>query len=80
MHLQGDDGEEEDEDMYVDGSLEEVDEVALALKATKALNQGQVGTVSSNVHTISNGIDELNMDDYDDEDDGEFNLFLLYSK
>ncbi|KAK8959533.1 Cationic peroxidase 1 [Platanthera guangdongensis] len=65
----GDDGEEEDEDMHIDGSPEEVDEVALARIAAKALNQGQVGIASSNVHTISNDIDELNMDDYDDEDD-----------
>lgn len=66
----GDDDEEEDEDMNVDESPEELDEVAIARKAAKALNQGQVGSVSNNVHTISNGIDELNMDDYDNEDDG----------
>ncbi|KAK8957289.1 Heat shock cognate protein 80 [Platanthera zijinensis] len=47
--------EDQDEDMHIDGSPEDGDEVALARIATKALNQGQVGTASSNVHNISNG-------------------------
>lgn len=70
LERKGDFDEEEDECMDVDETPEEVDEVALAQAAAKALNQTQVGRESRDVQAVAVGIEELNMDAYDDEDDG----------
>lgn len=64
LEIEGDE-DEEDDDMHVDNSPKEMDEVALARAAAKALRQPKVG-----MDAISNSLVELNMDAYDDEDDG----------
>ncbi|KAL8238988.1 hypothetical protein R6Q59_015555 [Mikania micrantha] len=55
--------EEEDEDMCVDASKQPA-EIEQALGAASALGKG-----GSSIHGIADGLDELNMDDYDEEDD-----------
>ncbi|XP_020101868.1 uncharacterized WD repeat-containing protein C17D11.16-like [Ananas comosus] len=59
---------EEDEEMDVD-NLKEVDEVAHALAAAKALGKDQVTKSSADLQDISDILRELNMDHYDDEDE-----------
>ena len=59
----GDSEGEEDEDMDM-----EVDEVAIARAAARALGQGN--TSSANFQDITDGLQELDMDNYDEEDDG----------
>lgn len=56
--------------MDVDDAIEEVDEVDLARAAARALNQTQARGESRDAQTVTVGIEELNMDAYDDEDDG----------
>ncbi|CAL9098222.1 unnamed protein product [Musa textilis] len=63
----GDSEEEEQEDMDVDTS-KEADEVAHALAAAEALSNNQ-GDKSSDFQDIADGLRELDMDNYDDEDD-----------
>ncbi|XP_020573854.1 uncharacterized WD repeat-containing protein C17D11.16-like [Phalaenopsis equestris] len=72
LERKGDVDEEEDEYMDINdiNASEEMDEVALAQAAAKALNQTQAGRESKDVQAVSVGIGELNMDAYDDEDDG----------
>ncbi|KAK1417808.1 hypothetical protein QVD17_26942 [Tagetes erecta] len=60
--------EDVDEDMSDDNddvSEQPADEIEQALDAANAL--GRDG--GSNIHVIADGLDELNMDEYDDEDD-----------
>ncbi|KAL8209945.1 hypothetical protein R6Q57_006677 [Mikania cordata] len=52
-----------DEDMCVDASKQPA-EIEQALGAASALGKG-----GSSIHGIADGLDELNMDDYDEEDD-----------
>lgn len=63
-------------------NLKEVDEVAHALAAAKALGKDQVTKSSADLQDISDILRELNMDHYDDEDEGAFSsptfLFKLY--
>ncbi|KAI0492880.1 hypothetical protein KFK09_027156 [Dendrobium nobile] len=70
LERKGDIDEEEDECMDVDDAPEVLDEVSIARAATKALNQVQAGRESRDLQAVSVGIEELNMDAYDDEDDG----------
>jgi periodic tryptophan protein 1 len=63
---------EDEEEMDVDAG--KGDEVLRAHAAANALNKDQDGQ-SSVVQDISNGLRELDMDHYDDEDEGS-NLFL----
>lgn len=64
------DDEEAEEDMNVDESKEnEDDEIAHALAAADALGKAtQVSSVGTD--DITDGLKELDMDNYDDEDDG----------
>ncbi|PKA56713.1 Protein SPA1-like 2 [Apostasia shenzhenica] len=62
--------EEDDDDMDVDDATKEEDEVIHARAAAKALNQNRRLKDSSDVHAVADGFEELNMDAYDDEDDG----------
>lgn len=64
------DDEEVEEDMNVDESKEnEDDEVAIALAAADALGKAtQVSSVGTD--DITDGLKELDMDNYDDEEDG----------
>lgn len=56
--------------MEVDGAEEqdeeEVDEAAQAKAAAKALAKSSSGAVDD----VADGLEELNMDDYDDEEEG----------
>ncbi|XP_019238437.1 PREDICTED: uncharacterized WD repeat-containing protein C17D11.16-like [Nicotiana attenuata] len=64
------DNEEAEEDMNVDESKEnEDDEVAVALAAANALGKA-TKDVSLGTDNITNGLKELNMENYDDEEDG----------
>ncbi|XP_074558735.1 uncharacterized protein LOC141814695 [Curcuma longa] len=68
LEKSGDSDVEEGEDMDVDASIEE-DEVVHALAAAKALsNKGDKS--SSCFPDIADGLRELDMDHYDEEDDG----------
>lgn len=68
--------EENDEDMSVDASKQPTAEIEQALGAANALGKKAGG---SNFLDIADGLDELNMDDYDNEDDGIsfFNTYLF---
>lgn len=62
--------EEEDEDMDVEAA-KRGDEVSQALAAADALGKASKSTTSnSNFQDITDGLQELNMDNYDKEDDG----------
>lgn len=64
------DNEEAEEDMNVDESKEnEDDEVAVALAAANALGKA-TKDVSPETDNITNGLKELKMENYDDEEDG----------
>lgn len=64
------DNEEAEEDMNVDESKEnEDDEVAVALAAANALGKA-TKDVSLGTDNITNGLKELKMENYDDEEDG----------
>lgn len=61
--------EEGDEDMSVDVSKQPA-EIEQALGAANAMGKLSIGKAGGSTHTdIADGLDELNMDDYDDEDD-----------
>ncbi|XP_024996151.1 uncharacterized WD repeat-containing protein C17D11.16-like [Cynara cardunculus var. scolymus] len=65
----GVESEEDEEDMSVDASKEPAD-VEQALGAANALGKLSVRKAGgSELPDITDGLDELNMDDYDDEDD-----------
>ncbi|KAK1430776.1 hypothetical protein QVD17_13774 [Tagetes erecta] len=63
--------EENDEEMSVDASKQPTAEIDQALGAANALGNKAGG---SNFPDIADGLEELNMDDYDNEDD-EINIF-----
>ncbi|KAG1342839.1 putative WD repeat-containing protein C17D11.16 [Cocos nucifera] len=67
LERRGDSEGEEDEDMDIDAS-HEVDEVSIARAAARALGKGN--TSSANFQDITDGLQELDMDNYDEEDDG----------
>ncbi|XP_023755067.1 uncharacterized protein LOC111903523 isoform X1 [Lactuca sativa] len=61
--------EEDDEDMSVDASKQPA-EIEQALGAANALGKASTRKAGgSDLRDIADGLDELNMDDYDDEDD-----------
>lgn len=63
----GHDEDEEDEDMDVDAA-KHMDEVTHALAAADALGK----TSGNNFEDITDGLKELDMENYDEEDDGTF--------
>ncbi|KAG0502630.1 hypothetical protein HPP92_002702 [Vanilla planifolia] len=65
---------DDDEDEVMDVDTEPVDDVAHAVAAAKALNEDRVGKSEGAAHSVAKGIEELNMDAYDDED-GDIELF-----
>lgn len=67
LERRGDSEGEEDVDMDIDAS-NEVDEVSIARAAARALGKGN--TSSANFQDITDGLQELDMDNYDEEDDG----------
>lgn len=64
----GDSDEDEQVDMDVDDS-KDADEVTHALATAEALSKDQ-GDKGSHFQDIADGLRELDMDHYDDEDDG----------
>lgn len=63
--------EEEYEDMNVDVSELDPAEIEQALGAANAFGKGLTRKAGGfNFNDVDDGLDELNMDDYDDEDDG----------
>ena len=56
--------------MEVDDTEKEVGGVARALAAAKALGKAQGDNSSNDLKGITDGLGELDMDHYDDEDDG----------
>lgn len=71
-------GESEDEE-EMDVDTGEGDEVLHAHAAANALNKDQGGQSSVVVQAISDGLRELDMDHYDDEDEG-INSFFFFGK
>lgn len=64
------DGEDDNGEMDVEATKEE-DEVAQALAAADAIGKSSKSTDLKNTfHDITNGLQELNMEQYDEEDDG----------
>ncbi|RWW87388.1 hypothetical protein BHE74_00003795 [Ensete ventricosum] len=68
LRRNGDSEEDEQVDMDVD-DLKDADEVAHALATAEALSKDQ-GDKGSHFQDIADGLRELDMDHYDDEDDG----------
>lgn len=69
----GHDEDEEDEDMDVDAA-KHMDEVTHALAAADALGK----TSGNNFEDITDGLKELDMENYDEEDDGTFCALASY--
>ena len=66
----GVESEEDEEDMNVDASKQPAD-IEQALGAASALGKLSIKKAGgSELVDVTDGLDELNMDDYDDEDDG----------
>lgn len=65
--------DEEDEEMDVDAA-KDTDEVAHALAAAGALGK----TPGNNFEDITDGLKELDMEHYDEEDDGTFCALASY--
>ncbi|XP_073004233.1 uncharacterized WD repeat-containing protein C17D11.16-like [Typha latifolia] len=63
------DSEEEEEGMDVDTHVDE-DEVARAVSAAQALGKNQGNKSSNDLQNIADSLRELDMDHYDDEDEG----------
>ncbi|KAH0450575.1 hypothetical protein IEQ34_021267 [Dendrobium chrysotoxum] len=61
--------------MDVDDAPEVVDDISIPRMATKDLNQVQASRESRDVQTVAVGIEELNMDAYDDEDDVKISIW-----
>ncbi|RZR77819.1 hypothetical protein BHM03_00003018 [Ensete ventricosum] len=75
LRRSGDSEEDEQVDMDVD-DLKDADEVAHALATAEALSKDQ-GDKGSHFQDIADGLRELDMDHYDDEDDGTNFLKML---
>ncbi|KAG0498411.1 hypothetical protein HPP92_003102 [Vanilla planifolia] len=67
---------DDDEDEVMDVDTEPVDDVAHAVAAAKALNEDRIGKSEGAAHSVAKGIEELNMDAYDDEDGGKRSFLL----
>lgn len=78
MCFGGDSEGEEDGDMDVDTSKQR-EEVAHALAAAESLHQTKDSASSDPLQDVSDGLRELNMDRYDEEDDGTFLHFASYA-
>lgn len=72
-HRGGNDIEDDDDaNMDIDGT-KKIDEVSLALAAANAVgNTTNISISGTSSQDMIDGLRELNMDHYDDEDDGNF--------